>query len=147
MLEVSLRKKQEPAEQWLIGSILMKWLDEQGIRPSEGEVWEQMGMKQSKKKLNLKNDTTGKSDYFIKTKSMSENWVTSLGWFIPRKYRNDVLGDILEDCAEMRKAGYAEIRIKLHVVYQWLIALITLVPASITTSITDILKQVLSPPK
>jgi len=38
-------------------------------------------------------------------------------------------------------------RIKFHVVYQWLIAVITLVPAAVKTSITDILKQVISPPK
>ena len=75
-----------------------------------------------------------------------ENWTISLGWFFPRKYRH-VIGDILEDCAEMRQLDYTERRIKFHVVYQWLIAVITLVPTAVKTSITDILKQVVSPPK
>ena len=78
--------------------------------------------------------------------SSGGNWATSLGWFIPRKYRH-VIGDILEDCAEMRAAGCSERRIKFHVVYQWLIAVVNLVPMAMKTSITDILKQVLSPPK
>jgi hypothetical protein len=81
------------------------------------------------------------------TKSKGENWATSLGWFIPRRYRNDIIGDILEDCAEMRELGYMERQIKFHVVYQWLIAVITLVPMAVKTSITDILKHVLSPPR
>ena len=83
----------------------------------------------------------------FKTKSEGENWATMLGWFIPRKYRNDIIGDILEDCAEMRETGCTERRIKFHVVYQWLIAVITLVPTAVKTSITNILKQVISPPK
>ena len=82
----------------------------------------------------------------FKSKSKGEDWTKSLGWFIPRKYRH-VIGDILEDCAEMREAGCREKRIKLHVVYQWLIAVITLVPTAVTTSITHILKQVMSRPK
>ena len=79
--------------------------------------------------------------------SKGHNWAASLGWFIPRKYRSDIIGDILEDCVEMRKAGCTERRIKFHVVYQWLIAIVTLVPTAVKCSITDILKQVLSPPK
>jgi hypothetical protein len=82
----------------------------------------------------------------FKRESKGEKWAKSLGWFIPRKYRH-VIGDILEDCAEMRELGYTERRIKFHVVYQWLIAVITLVPAAFKTSIIDILKQVLSQPK
>ena len=78
----------------------------------------------------------------FKTKSEGEDWATTLGWFIPRKYRH-VIGDILEDCTEMREAGCTERRIKFHVVYQWLLAVITLVPASII----GILRQVISPPK
>lgn len=94
--------------------------------------------------LNLKRD---KVLLTLKRKSKGEDWITSLGWFIPRKYRNDIIGDILEDCAEMREIGCTEERIKFHVVYQWLIAVITLVPTAIKTSITDILKQVISPPR
>jgi hypothetical protein len=79
-------------------------------------------------------------------KSKGEDWTIALGWFIPRKYRH-VIGDILEDCAEMRDLEYTERRIKFHVLYQWIIAVVTLVPMAVKTSITDILKQVISPPK
>jgi len=82
----------------------------------------------------------------FKTESRGEDWTTTFGWFIPRKYRH-VMGDILEDCVEMRESGCTEKRIKFHVLYQWLIAVITLVPTAIKASITDILKQVISPPK
>ncbi len=38
-------------------------------------------------------------------------------------------------------------RNKIHAVYQWLIAVITLVPTAVKTSIVDAVKQVISPPK
>ncbi len=79
----------------------------------------------------------------LKTECTGEDWATGLGWFIPRKYRH-VIGDILEDCAEMREAGCTERRIKFHVVYQWVIAVITLVPTAVTTSIADAVRQVIS---
>ena len=82
-----------------------------------------------------------------KTKTRGENWTKVLGWFIPRKHRNHIVGDILEDCDEMREAGCTEKRIKFHVVYQWLIAVIILVPTAVKTSIVDTVKQVISPPK
>jgi hypothetical protein len=83
----------------------------------------------------------------IVKKSKSENWATALGWFIPRKYRKFIIGDILEDCAEMQKCGCTEKRIKFHVVYQWLIAVVTLVPMAFKTSLVEIIKQVISPQK
>ena len=79
--------------------------------------------------------------------SKGEIWTRSLGWFIPRKYRNQIIGDILEDCAEMRQLGYTERRIKFQVVYQWIIAVIMLIPTAIKTSIIDAVKQVIGPPK
>jgi hypothetical protein len=82
----------------------------------------------------------------FKTRSKGEGWATTLGWFIPRKYRH-VIGDILEDCAEMREAGCTERRIKFHVVYQWVIAVIMLVPTAVKTSIVDAVRQALSRPR
>lgn len=80
------------------------------------------------------------------TKSKGEKWIVSLGWFFPRKYRDDVIGDILEDCADMREAGCTERRIKFHVLYQWVIAVVTLVPTAVKTSIVDAITKVLSRP-
>jgi len=78
----------------------------------------------------------------FKKDSKSEDLVIALGWWIPRKYRDELIGDILEDCAEMKKAGCTERRIRLHVVYQWLIAVIYLWPSIIANKIRGILKQV-----
>jgi hypothetical protein len=129
-------KSQKPRE-WLLPQELELKLTVSGERPD----W----IRWRKRKLNLKWMQLKDLSIF-RMESKGENWATSLGWLIPRKYRH-VIGDILEDCAEMRQAGCTERRIKFHVVYQWLIAVITLVPTSVITSITDILKQVLSPPR
>ncbi len=90
--------------------------------------------------------TETKAKLESEVKSKNEQLGITLGWFIPRKYRH-VIGDILEDCAEMREGGCTDRRIKFHVVYQWLIAVITLVPTAIKTSILDAVKQVISPPE
>lgn len=76
-----------------------------------------------------------------------DSCVVLLGWFVPRQYRNTLIGDILEDCAEMREDGCTERRIKFHAIYQWLIAVITIVPTAVKTSIIDAVRQVISPPK
>lgn len=78
-----------------------------------------------------------------KAGSKGEGWATSLGWFIPRKYRGAVLGDIMEDCVEMRDKGCTERRIKIHVIFQWSIAVIMLVPTGAKAWIADLVKQVI----
>lgn len=88
-----------------------------------------------------------KKQLIFTTRLKSESWAIALGWFIPRKYRKFIIGDILEDCVEMHKAGCTEKRIKFHVIYQWLIAVATLIPMGIKTSIVEIIKQVISPQK
>ena len=63
------------------------------------------------------------------------------------------LTSILESgyqCATFNLSQFDRIyfkRNKIHVVYQCLIAVITLAPTAVKTSITDILKQAISPPK
>jgi hypothetical protein len=109
-----------------------------------GHVLSQMELWGTAKVLNR--ETEPKAKLASEVKSKSEKWGVTLGWFIPRKYRH-VIGDILEDCAEMREAGCTERRIKFHVVYQWLIAVITLVPMAVKTSIVDAVRQVISRPK
>ncbi|MHC4564944.1 MAG: hypothetical protein ACYTE3_04215 [Planctomycetota bacterium] len=87
-----------------------------------------------------------KDAFAFAARPTGERWAAALGWFIPRKYRH-VIGDILEDCAEMREAGCTERRIKFHVVYQWVIAVIMLVPTAVKTSIVDAVRQALSRPR
>ena len=60
-----------------------------------------------------------------------EDWTIELGWWIPRKYRAAVIGDIIEDCHEMRIKNCGEFRICIHVLWQCGIAIVTLIPTAI----------------
>lgn len=70
----------------------------------------------------------------------TEKWLGSLAYWIPRKYREPLVGDIMEDCCELRALGKSEWRIRIHVVWQLVIALIMLRP----TAIMDALKRMWS---
>lgn len=75
--------------------------------------------------------------------SKGEDWVTSLGRLIPRTYRDAVLGDIFEDCADMRDENCSEWWIKTMFCYQWAIAVVTLVPTAIRAWVVDLVEQVI----
>jgi hypothetical protein len=65
----------------------------------------------------------------------AEKCAVALGWWIPRKYRGLVVGDILEDCHELRQGGSGELRIYVHVLWQWAIAVGALLPVAIIGTI------------
>ena len=65
----------------------------------------------------------------------TEKWAIVLGWCLPQNHREAIMGDILEDCHEMRERGLAERRILTHVLWQWAISLVTLIPVSIMGAI------------
>lgn len=65
----------------------------------------------------------------------AEKWTIALGWWIPRKYRGAIVGDILEDCHEMRETGCGEWRIRIQVIWQWVIAVGTSVPATMIAAV------------
>ena len=73
----------------------------------------------------------------------AEKWAVVLGWWIPRKYRDAIVGDILEDCKEMREVGCGEWRIRIQVIWQWAIAAVTLVPSAIISTVW----RIVSPPQ
>lgn len=73
----------------------------------------------------------------------AEKWAIALGWWIPRKHRGVLVGDILEDCHEMREAGYGEWRIRIQAIWQWAIGVLTLVPNAMITA----LWRIVSAPK
>lgn len=81
----------------------------------------------------------GKIEYMFtqiwSTQKKSEKWAVALGWWIPRKHRGPIVGDILEDCHEMRELGCGEWRIFIQVIWQWAIAIATLIPTAIFGSI------------
>jgi hypothetical protein len=73
-------------------------------------------------------------------KEVAEKWLINLSYWIPRKYREAITGDILEDCRELRVVGKSEWRIRIHVIWQLAWALILLRPSALV----DVLKRVLS---
>lgn len=72
--------------------------------------------------------------------SETERRIGSLAYWIPRKYREAIVGDVLEDCRELRELGKSEWRIRIHVIWQLVWALILLRP----TALMDALKRILS---
>jgi hypothetical protein len=73
-----------------------------------------------------------------------EKWLISLSFWIPRKYREAISGDILEDCHEMRDLGLGEWRIRIHVLWQLTIGVIALWPEAIGSAVATIVKRVWS---
>lgn len=71
----------------------------------------------------------------------AEKCAIALSWWIPRKYRGLVVGDILEDCHELRQGGSGEWRICVHVLWQWAIAIGALVPVAVVGTIWRIMSQ------
>lgn len=64
-----------------------------------------------------------------------EKWLSNLSFWIPRKHREAIVGDIMEDCHELRKLGKSERRILAHVIWHLIIAVVTLIPASVIYSL------------
>ena len=62
-------------------------------------------------------------------------WMVVLRWWLPQEHRDAILGDILEDCHDMRESGLTKQQIRTHVLWQWVIAVVTLVPASVIHAI------------
>lgn len=75
------------------------------------------------------------SDAHSQSRRSPENWLTSIAFWIPRKQREGLVGDILEDCHELRSFGKRNSRIWAHVIWQFLIAVVTSIPASILSAI------------
>jgi hypothetical protein len=76
--------------------------------------------------------------------SKPEKWLFSLSLWIPRKYREGIIGDILEDCREMRRKRFSKRRIRVHILWQLTIAVIALWPESVGSAVAAILKRVWS---
>jgi hypothetical protein len=79
-------------------------------------------------------------DKAIIAKKKTEKWFRSLAFWLPRKYREPIVGDIMEDCHELRALGKSEWRIRIHVIWQLAWALILLRPVALM----DALKRMLS---
>lgn len=76
----------------------------------------------------------------LKPGNKAEKWAIALGWWIPRKYRGAIVGDILEDCHEMRESGRREWRIRIQVIWQWAISVVTLVPIAMIAAVWRIVR-------
>lgn len=74
----------------------------------------------------------------------AEGWLVSLSFWIPRKHREAIRGDILEDCHEMREEGFGGWRICAHVLWQFTVAVVALWPQTIGSAVATFLRQILS---
>lgn len=67
---------------------------------------------------------------------VTTDWVIrSLSYWIPRRYRESIMGDIYEDCAELRGVGASEFRVKIHAVWQIFLAVVVSWPAIMKASL------------
>lgn len=71
-----------------------------------------------------------------------ETRLISLSFWVPRKYREAITGDILEDCHDMRELGFAEQRILAHVLWQFAWAVIRLWPEVVGSAVAAVVKHV-----
>lgn len=78
-----------------------------------------------RKRCTLKNHRSGSRGG---TWNEPEKWAIVLAWCLPQKHREAIVGDIAEDCHEMRDRGLNERRIRTHVLWQCLISVVTLIP-------------------
>jgi hypothetical protein len=79
---------------------------------------------------------------FLTLRPKAERWLVSLSFWIPRKFREAITGDILEDCHEMRELGFTERRIRVHVLWQFAWAVIALWPEAIGSAVVAIVKRI-----
>lgn len=74
----------------------------------------------------------------------AEQSLASLSFWIPRRHREAIIGDIREDCAELRLLGKSEWRIRLHVIWQLAICLLTMWPAALKAALWGALGALIS---
>ncbi len=77
---------------------------------------------------------------WARPKIKPEEWLINLSFWIPREYREAIIGDILEDCHELRTLGKSEERVRFHIIWQLVFTLILLQPVVLIKT----LKQILS---
>jgi len=76
----------------------------------------------------------------LRSRNRTKDLIIKTSFWIPRKYREAIVGDIMEDCHELRVLGKSEWRIRIHVIWQLAIALILLRP----TALVDAFKRIWS---
>ena len=79
-----------------------------------------------------------RGDSRVRICNETEKWVIVLGWCLPRKHREAILGDILEDYQEMKERGLSERNIRIHVLWQWLVSVVLLIPSAIIAAVCRI---------
>ncbi len=64
-----------------------------------------------------------------------EHLLFAMSFWIPRKYREALVGDIMEDCQELRSLGKSKRRIFVHIFWQLAVVVVTLLPANIFSAL------------
>lgn len=65
----------------------------------------------------------------------TDRWVESVSFWIPRKNREAIMGDIQEDCVELRELGKSEWRIRANVIWQLSICALRMWPAAVKAAL------------
>jgi len=74
--------------------------------------------------------TSALSEIFL-NQTTTDKWLTSSSFWIPRRIREAVIGDIMEDCHELRALGKKEYRVRLHILWHLILFALSLLPTAI----------------
>lgn len=72
-----------------------------------------------------------------------ERWTYNLSFWIPRHYRDCIRGDLFEDIKELQEFGSKEWRIRIHILWQLAICIVTTVPEAIISKIASSVRQII----
>jgi len=70
-----------------------------------------------------------------KSQRKTDDFCTSMSYWLPRKYREGITGDILEDAAELRRLGKNEWRVRAHIAWQLGICIFRLWPTAFKAAV------------
>lgn len=74
-------------------------------------------------------------------RSGPESWLRNTSFRIPGLQREALIGDLTEDYRERKKLGRSEFRIRLYILWQLMIVLVTLWPVTILSALKAKLKS------
>jgi len=74
--------------------------------------------------------TSTLSKIFLK-QTTTDKWLKSTSFWIPRRIREAIIGDIIEDCHELRALGKKEYRVRLHILWHLILFALSLLPTAI----------------
>ena len=109
--------------------IFVRFENEKGYLKDTPEIWRFAEERERQRISDLTDSEL--SVLRSKRRTKAEDWVEFLGRWIPGQHREQIVGDILDDCNETREDGCGEWRIKVQMLRELILAVITLIPGAI----------------